>query len=947
MCGSMWLCVCVCASERVGCGSGESVFVCVTSVGLRKLPRARKGQGGRGQSVGVARMARSHMQRALVLSAVMCSAASAVEIDKGTSSSAVSSRASASEPSSRASECYPEGYYVATANGTEGPTLFYVSIEQQPLEPTAHLNHRRGQSMTHRARHGRPTMADRVTVGDTVDGTESTDAKHKATLRCIALHGGKCPFSTGTCEEEPASHYNTGSMTCTFDNGEANATISEGCVHIEDLTDDPDVVLTRHTSQGDECGHYVNTIVCTAPNQTTGNPGCDCSTPDKCVVCAMQYHTVPSDNYDFSYDCSGRPNPLEEIRSVCNATVGRTASPVVPTARGPVQGFKDVDSLHYVFRGIPFATPPNGSLRFRPPQPMPRWTDVLNVSEYGSTCIQHGPAWRTLGGIRGSTESSEDCLYLNVFSPAKYLDARANVRGGGPLLNVTLAPVMVYFPAGQFMWGSGNDAENFNAPQTPAGGEVVVITANYRLGAFGYLGLDALRSRDPAGSTGNYGSLDQRAVLQWVHDNIEAFGGDPNNVVLWGESAGAAAVTAHLSMPGSFHLYHKAVLESGAFNGWSYRTLDDAQANALTLVANLGCMAMPDNVTVNITCLETVDANRVITLDDDGAGEASVARNKEGDIVRNYSMPFMDTIDKSLWSPVIDGVVLFDTPVSLLRGDKIAKVPILLGTNRDEGSTFTGNLSGTGDGLHTPDTFYNAWLYSKDQVDFNGSPGYYATMLLQNESQFIVWATDMFGTNASKVLTDMYRPGTKSDLGVPIQDWWWSVSAVVGDFVLTCPARRTVRTLEKLGRNESAYVFLFDHTPKLSVNQAATDLWGAFHGSEVPFVWYDLFELATEEERQLSAAMVQYWVNFAWNGDPNTPPPHQDAPPTLPQWAAYTTAADDTMIFGDGKQPQAAPGLATPPNSLVGSANVSTITGLKKAKCDFWDSYSTQWVSRK
>lgn len=73
-----------------------------------------------------------------------------------------------------------------------------------------------------------------------------------------------------------------------------------------------------------------------------------------------------------------------------------------------MQGFKDVDSLHYVFRGIPFATPPNGSLRFRPPQPMPRWTDVLNVSEYGSTCIQHGPAWRTLGGIRGSTESSED-----------------------------------------------------------------------------------------------------------------------------------------------------------------------------------------------------------------------------------------------------------------------------------------------------------------------------------------------------------------------------------------------------------------------------------------------------------------------------------------------------------------------------------------------------------
>lgn len=221
-----------------------------------------------------------------------------------------------------------------------------------------------------------------------------------------------------------------------------------------------------------------------------------------------------------------------------------------------------------------------------------------------------------------------------MFTPAKYLD---NQREG---VQTTLAPVLIYFPAGQFMWGSGNDAENFNAPQTPAGGEVVVITANYRLGAFGFLGLDELRSRDPAGSTGNYGSLDQRAVLQWIHDNIKSFGGDPDNVVLWGESAGAAAVTAHLSMPGSFPLYHKAILESGAFNGWSYRTLDDARANAQILSKNLGCLEA-DNVTVNITCLENVDAETMISLDDDGAGSASAEKDASGNVIKNLSMPFM------------------------------------------------------------------------------------------------------------------------------------------------------------------------------------------------------------------------------------------------------------------------------------------------------------------
>eukprot|EP00038_Savillea_parva_P006981 m.167111 g.167111 ORF g.167111 m.167111 type:complete len:852 (-) comp12780_c0_seq1:171-2726(-) len=818
--------------------------------------------------------------------------------------------------------CYPEGYYEAVKEGSYTP-MYYVSIEPSPPSPRR-VAHHPSEHVDIEA------MSRGAAVG------------RSAKLRCMS-QDGKCPWNTGTCQETPTTFLKHGTMSCTFDKGSATAIIEKECDLITNLTDAPGVFLYKHHDQRDQCAHYVNDVACQA---------CDCSTSDKCVACSMQYHTMPSYNYYFSYDCINGSSPLEELRQVCNATVGRQPSPIVPTAAGDIQGFKDPDSLHYVFRGIPFAAPPVGKLRFRPPQPPAPWDTVLNATEYGNTCIQRGPAWQTLGGVRGSTGSSEDCLYLNVFSPAKYVERARSVRNGAlSKESATLAPVLIYFPAGQFMWGSGNDAENFNAPQTAAGGEVVVITANYRLGAFGYLGLEALRSRDPAGSMGNYGSLDQRAVLEWIHTNIEAFGGDPNNVVLWGESAGAAAVTAHLSMEGSFPYFHKAILESGAFNGWSYRTASDAEANAFVLAKNLGCLNQPENVTVNVTCLETVDADTMISMDDDGAGEASVMYNQEGQVVANYSMPFMDTIDKSLWSPVIDGVVLKGTPVSLLREGRTADVPIILGTNRDEGSTFTGNLSGTGDGFHTPDSFYNSWLYSVDQVDFYSSAGRggssYATMMLQNKSQFIEWTSGMFGANMTATLVDMYQPGTVSDLGIVMKDWWWSVSGVVGDFVLTCPARRAVRTIEQQTlteeRNNSAWVFFFDHTPNISVNQAATYLWGAFHGSEVPFVWYDTFELALADERALSATMVQYWVNFAWTGDPNEPPPEQAHVPALPAWEPYTSSTDNTIVFGDGKLP----GLVDNGVSVTatGTANVSIITGLKKDKCDFWDAFPTQWTN--
>ena len=156
----------------------------------------------------------------------------------------------------------------------------------------------------------------------------------------------------------------------------------------------------------------------------------------------------------------------------------------------------------------------------------------------------------------------------------------------------------------------------------------------------------------------------------------------------------------------------------------------------------------------------------------------------------------------------------------------------------------------------------------------------------------VLQATKAFNSSVAKTLAAMYHPvhaghnpnatgtaappapaPTPAPVYNPegITDWWWSMSRVIGDWVLSCPARRAARHLEKL--NLGAYVYHFNHTPAMSINQRDTPLYGAFHGSEVPFVFYSTFELAEASERKLSEAMVQYWAGFAWNGDPNVPPP--------------------------------------------------------------------------
>ena len=208
---------------------------------------------------------------------------------------------------------------------------------------------------------------------------------------------------------------------------------------------------------------------------------------------------------------------------------------IVITDKGKVRGTQESD--HQYFLGIPYAKPPVGELRFNKPQPMENWDDNKDATKFKSISPQGWPDNPPIN----QTED-EDCLYLNIWTP----NADKNTR-----------PVMVWIHGGGFMTGAGSKPR-FNGARLAVQGDVVVITFNYRLGILGFLNLPGIPP--------NIGLQDQIVAIEWVKENIQQFGGDPQNITIFGESAGGASVAILLTTPGTMGLFHKAIIESGAAN---------------------------------------------------------------------------------------------------------------------------------------------------------------------------------------------------------------------------------------------------------------------------------------------------------------------------------------------------------------------------------------------
>jgi para-nitrobenzyl esterase len=298
-----------------------------------------------------------------------------------------------------------------------------------------------------------------------------------------------------------------------------------------------------------------------------------------------------------------------------------------------------------VFRGVPYAQPPVGPLRFRPPVQSEPWEGVRDARAFGSIAHQFPTDLEAMQG-RLDLPQSEDCLTLNIWTPEPDGEHR---------------PVMVWIHGGAYLNGTGA-AEWFDGSSFATRHDVVLVTINYRLAVFGYLHLAGL-SPEEVGS-GNCGLLDQVAALQWVADNIAAFGGNPGNVTVFGESAGAMSVGVLLGTPAAAGLFHRAILQSGAAS--NVTTADDATAVAVALLGALGLS--PD--------VEGVARLRALPASDVMAAYGAVAVSHAPDMTAARVVP--------TFAPVVDGVVLPKEPLEAIREGASSSVPVIIGTNSDE-----------------------------------------------------------------------------------------------------------------------------------------------------------------------------------------------------------------------------------------------------------------------
>jgi len=313
-----------------------------------------------------------------------------------------------------------------------------------------------------------------------------------------------------------------------------------------------------------------------------------------------------------------------------------SAANLVKVDSGTLEGTLNADSSVRIFRGVPFAAAPVGALRWRAPQPIARWKGVRPATEFGGHCVQ-GVVFADIAPR--DKVMTEDCLNLTIWAPA--------ATSAAPL------PVYLFFYGGGFAAGAGDepryDGESF------ARKGIIVVNANYRLGAFGFLAHPELTKESPHHASGNYGLLDQAAALEWVHRNIAAFGGDPKRITIGGESAGSLSVSALMASPLTRGLIHQAIGESGALlgqvGGRGMSTLSEAEKAGVAFADSMGAKSIAD--------LRSKPADEILTASMKPGGQFN------------------------FW-PIVDGYFLPEDVDAIYAAGKQSHVPLLAGWNADE-----------------------------------------------------------------------------------------------------------------------------------------------------------------------------------------------------------------------------------------------------------------------
>ncbi|MFI5782901.1 carboxylesterase/lipase family protein [Nocardia sp. NPDC051570] len=480
---------------------------------------------------------------------------------------------------------------------------------------------------------------------------------------------------------------------------------------------------------------------------------------------------------------------------------------VVDTQSGPVRG--TVTAEHRAFTGIPYAAAPVDDLRWQPPAAPAHWSGTRDATAMGAQCPQSADTFDREGG-------SEDCLFLNVWTPARAVEKKR--------------PVMVWVPGGAFRNGSGN---LYDPSRLVTAGDMVVVTLNYRLGALGFLAHPALAHDD--GQVGNFGLMDQQAALRWVRDNITAFGGDPTRVTLAGQSAGAMAVCDDLVSPASAGLFHAAIMESGPCS---------AQANRQTAVG------ISEDYATKVGCPGT-----------DPIAVARCLRALPIDTLLATPLSYDGAAGEGIPGPVTGQPLLPENPIAAMREGKATKVPVLIGNNHDEFTTFLAQQYGA---TKQPDT----------------------------AGQYLEAVAQTFGRDADKV-TALY----------PLADYPHPTSAeaaVFTDYAFACPIADMANSLTHTG---PVYAYEFDDRNAAAPTAMPTVPFplGAGHAFEMPYLFHVTGfpdpDPATTAQQNLSTQMINYWAAFV-----NTVNPHT---PNQPDWPLHTDGQvltlqpDDTTTTTD------------------------------------------------
>jgi para-nitrobenzyl esterase len=318
---------------------------------------------------------------------------------------------------------------------------------------------------------------------------------------------------------------------------------------------------------------------------------------------------------------------------------------IVATRYGRVEG--NYEDRQYVFKGLPYAAPPIGRLRWQAPQPAKPWDGVRPAKEFGPIAPQN-PMFggEMLANLMATEPQDENCLFLNIWTP----DTENAHR-----------PVMVWIHGGAFIIGSGSQ-EMFRGNTLVRHGDIVLVTINYRMGALGFMNLKEItRGKIPA--TGCEGLLDQIAALDWIRENIEAFGGDPDNITVFGESAGSMSIGNLMGMPAAKGKFQKAILESGGAS--TVGLLEDGIETARQFLEVLRLKSM------DVEALHSLSVSQILT-----------AQQKLGDLLRakdNRITPFQ---------PVVDGAVMPEIPLHAIQKGSALGIPTLAGSNLDEFKLF-------------------------------------------------------------------------------------------------------------------------------------------------------------------------------------------------------------------------------------------------------------------